>query len=80
MAPGAPPQEGHGTSKHRWALGGRYLEQVYRGKSMGMPMQGLGYTGYDNSAKQYVNPAALNNELRNSWSANPCRKRLMIES
>ncbi len=54
MSPGAPPAVSDGTSVHRWALGGRYVEQRYTGTSMGMPFEGLGYTGYDNIQKKYV--------------------------
>ena len=54
MAPGTPPQSSEGTSEHRWVLGGRYLEQAYTGTSMGMPFEGLGYTGYDNCRRKYV--------------------------
>ncbi len=32
----------------------RYLEQVYRGTSMGMPFEGIGFTGYDNTQRKYV--------------------------
>ncbi len=54
MAPGAPPQIHGGTSVHRLVLGGRYLEQIYKGMAMGMPFEGIGYTGYDNVQKRYV--------------------------
>lgn len=54
MAPGAPPQVHGGTSVHRMVLGGRYLEQSYKGVSMGMPFEGIGYTGYDNAQQRYV--------------------------
>ena len=54
MAPGAPPQVHGGTSVHRLVLGGRYLEQIYKGMAMGMPFEGIGYTGYDNVQKRYV--------------------------
>ena len=54
MAPGAPEQTHGGTSVHRMVLGGRYLEQIYKGMSMGMPFEGIGYTGYDNVQKRYV--------------------------
>jgi hypothetical protein len=54
MAPGAPDQVSAGTSVHRMVLGGRYLEQNYKGTSMGMPFEGIGYTGYDNVQKRYV--------------------------
>jgi hypothetical protein len=54
MAPGAPDQVHGGTSVHRMVLGGRYLEQIYKGMAMGMPFEGIGYTGYDNVQKRYV--------------------------
>jgi hypothetical protein len=54
MAPGAPEQVSEGSSVHRLVLGGRYLEQVYKGTSMGMPFEGMGFTGFDNVRKRYV--------------------------
>ena len=54
MAPGAPDEVSKATSVHRMVLGGRYLEQVYKGTSMGMPFEGIGYTGYDNVQQRYV--------------------------
>jgi hypothetical protein len=54
MAPGIPPQVHEGTSENRFVLGGRFLEQVYRGTAMGMPFEGIGFTGYDNPSKRYV--------------------------
>ena len=52
-APGAPPMSSSGTSENRMIMGGRYLEQRFSGSFMGMPFEGLGYTGYDNVKKQY---------------------------
>jgi hypothetical protein len=54
MMPGEPPQTSEGVSEHRWVLGGRYVEQLYKGSSMGMPFEGIGFTGYDNVRKMYV--------------------------
>jgi hypothetical protein len=54
MAPGARPEVSEGTSENSWVLGGRYLRQVFKGSSMGMPFEGLGYTAYDNVQKQYL--------------------------
>lgn len=54
MAPGAPPQVHEGASVNRFVLGGRYLEQTYKGTSQGMPFEGIGYTGYDNVQQRYV--------------------------
>lgn len=54
MTPDAPPDVHEGTSEHRWALGGRYVEQIYNGIHMGMPFEGRGFTGYDNNQQKYV--------------------------
>jgi hypothetical protein len=52
--PGAPAQESTGTSEHTWVLGGRYVQQTFSGSMMGMPFEGIGYTGYDNYKQQYI--------------------------
>jgi hypothetical protein len=54
MGPGAPKMVSEGVSDHRLILGGRYLEQHYRGTAMGMPFEGRGYTAYDNARGRYV--------------------------
>jgi hypothetical protein len=54
MAPGAPAQVSSGSSVHRLVLGGRFVEQTYKGTSMGMPFEGVGFTGYDNVQECYV--------------------------
>jgi hypothetical protein len=53
MMPGTDPMTHTGTSTNAWVMGGRYLEQRYKGDVMGMPFEGIGYTGYDNIKKQY---------------------------
>jgi hypothetical protein len=54
MQPGAPPTGGGGVAENTWALDGRWLEQRFNGTFMGMPFNGVGYTGYDNIKKHYV--------------------------
>ena len=54
MAPGAPPMESKGQTEFRLILDGRFVEQVYKCESMGMPFEGLGITGYDRFKKKYV--------------------------
>lgn len=54
MAPGAPPSVEKGTTTTKWVLGGRWLASESSGSMMGMPMQGIGYLGYDNFRKRYV--------------------------
>src|SRR5512147_885868 len=41
-APGAPPEEGDGTSENTMILGGRWLQQRFQGTAMGMPFEGVG--------------------------------------
>jgi hypothetical protein len=53
MMPGTDPMLSGGTSTNQWVMGGRYLEQRYKGDMAGMPFEGVGYTGYDNVKKQY---------------------------
>jgi len=54
MAPGQPPTVSKGTSEMKWILGGRFLQQELTGEMMGMPMNGIGLTGYDNFKKKYI--------------------------
>ena len=53
MSPGAPVMESTGSAETRWILGGRYIEEKFQGNFMGQPFNGVGYTGYDNTRKQY---------------------------
>ncbi len=52
--PTAPPTVAKGSATMTMALGGRFLQQEMSGEMMGMPFQGIGYTGYDNFKKAYV--------------------------
>lgn len=53
MMPGMDPMMSTGTSTNQWVMGGRYLEQRFKGDFAGMPFEGVGYSGYDNVKKQY---------------------------
>jgi len=48
-----PPEESDGKAENTWVLGGRFLQQRYKGESMGEPFEGLGFLGYDNAAGEY---------------------------
>ena len=54
MQPGRPPQIEQGVAEVRPVLGGRFMEMRHRGHFMGKPMQGLGYSGYDNLSGRYT--------------------------
>ena len=60
MNPSAPPQVSKGTSVVKTLMGGRYSQEISTGTMMGMPFQGLGITGYDNTLKKYVSVWADN--------------------
>jgi hypothetical protein len=51
--PGAPPQKSTGTAVNKMVLGGRYQETVNTGNMMGMPFEGHGTLGYDNTRKVF---------------------------
>jgi len=52
--PDAPPAVTKGSSTMKMVIGGRFLQHDMTGEMMGMPMHGLGLTGYDNVQKKYV--------------------------
>lgn len=54
MDPGAPPMESAGSAKFHMAMSGRFLVQEFKGDMMGMPYEGMGYTGFDNNRKMFV--------------------------
>jgi Protein of unknown function (DUF1579) len=51
--PAGPPSEFKGTTVRKWILDGRFLYDETTSSFEGMPFQGIGYTGYDNSLKKY---------------------------
>ncbi len=53
-APGAPAQESKATCRYRSVLGGRFVQQDYRGTYMNIPYRGMGLMGYDKLKKEYV--------------------------
>ncbi len=54
MTPGQPATEFTGTGETKWIMDGRFLQDTVTGDFMGMQMQGIGTTGYDNMKKKYV--------------------------
>jgi hypothetical protein len=53
FAPGEPTVS-EGTSENRLVLGGRYLEQEFKGTMMDQPFEGYGLTGYDNKKNVFT--------------------------
>ena len=54
MSPDAPPEVSEGASENRWIMGGRFVEQDFKGTSMGQPFEGMGITGYDTIRGEYT--------------------------
>jgi hypothetical protein len=54
MDPSAPPAESSGTMHGEMLLGGRYLQQTWKGNFMGMEFEGRATYAYDNVGKEYV--------------------------
>lgn len=52
--PGSEPVVSQGTSKAKWVLNGRFVQEEFQGEMMGMPFSGLGYTGFDTFKEVYV--------------------------
>ncbi len=52
--PGTTPATSRGSCTYSWTVGGRFLRQDFSGDMMGMPLEGIGYTGYDNFEKKYL--------------------------
>lgn len=51
--PGAPAQESACTSKTKKMMDGRFVRTEVKGNMMGMPFEGFGLYGYDNTSKKF---------------------------
>ncbi len=54
MDPDQPKQESTGEYDAQIILGGRFLASTVKGDMMGMPFEGMGCLGYDNTLGKYV--------------------------
>ncbi len=53
FGPPEAQQSSRGHATNKWVLGDRFLMQEFGGKMMGQQFSGIGYTGYDNTSRQY---------------------------
>lgn len=53
QTPKAKTEESTGTATMKWTMGGRFLEQEFKGQAMGQPFEGRGMIGYNNLEKTY---------------------------
>lgn len=53
LTPGMGGEKSTGTSTAKMIMGGRILQEEFKGTTMGMPFEGMALTGYDNQLKQY---------------------------
>jgi hypothetical protein len=68
MDPAAPPTESKGTADMQMVLGGRYLDQKYKGTVADMPYEGMGMLGYDNFGKRYMTHWSDNMSTTMIWA------------
>jgi hypothetical protein len=54
MDPSAEPMVTEGTATIEMILGGRYQSAKHTGMVMGMPMEGISLTGYDNASGEFT--------------------------
>jgi hypothetical protein len=53
MAPNTPAMESTGTAQIVPVMGGRFVQQDFKGSMGGMAFTGMGYTGFNNATKKY---------------------------
>ncbi len=53
MDPKGEPMVSEGTAESEMIMGGRYLLEKHKAMSMGMQMDGMSLSGYDNTLKRY---------------------------
>jgi hypothetical protein len=53
LTPGMGNEVSMGTAKSTVIMGGRFLQEEFKGTMMGMPFEGMALTGYDNQRKEY---------------------------
>lgn len=54
MDPAAPPQESKAKSSATLVLDGRFLLEQMKGEFMGMPYEGMGFSGFDNATQMFT--------------------------
>ena len=54
MDPAGQPEVSEGASNNHWIMGGRFVQQDYKGTAMGQPFEGMGITGYDLIKAEYT--------------------------
>jgi Protein of unknown function (DUF1579) len=52
--PSQPPAELKGTAERKWILGGRFVQETFKGEFDGKPFEGMGVLGYDSAQKKFT--------------------------
>jgi hypothetical protein len=52
-SPNAQPQTSVGSSTISWVLGGRFLQEQFKGATAGDSFEGMGIMGYDNATRTF---------------------------
>jgi Protein of unknown function (DUF1579) len=53
--PSQPPAELKGSAERRWILGGRFVQETFKGDFDGNPFEGMSVLGYDSAQKKFTN-------------------------
>jgi hypothetical protein len=54
MSPEAPPQESSATAERKSIMGGRFVQEDFKGNFMNQPFTGMAINGYDNAKKKLI--------------------------
>jgi Protein of unknown function (DUF1579) len=54
MDPSGQPEVTKGSSVQKTILGGKFIQQDFKGHSMGKPFSGIGYMGFDTVTSKYT--------------------------
>lgn len=69
MSEGSKPEETTGTSTFKTILGGRFVQQNFKGKMMGQPYEGTGTLGFNKVTKKY----------ESTWTDNMSTETMILE-
>ena len=82
MDTSAPAEVTAGSAERRMILGGRVMEETFRGTMMGQPYEGYGISGYDNLRKEFWgtwNDTASTGLYVMRGNLDPAKGRLVME-
>lgn len=79
-SPGSEPMVSAGTSTYEVIMGGRFLKQTFHSTMMGMPFEGLGLSGFDNTTGKHTVMWIDNMNTQMMYSAGDCSDHCRTET